>query len=201
MRGLGITERRYSMNEIELIRRQLAVERQHATDVARACASALAGADTAENSTLTSDRGASIAAFRAASVEYLAWILSRFEEREQVFHDLLRKRFAADDPNRRAVEAALALPGSSREALARLEGALSAGNADRWSEFLQFFTGAWSTRRDEIDRLFERHAKVPDWRTVSTIDADSIVDERNRYARVAATWPTDIEMSHTNVRV
>jgi hypothetical protein len=189
------------MNEIELIRRQLSVERQHATDVARACASALAAAGAAENATLTGDRGASIDAFRAAGIEYLVWILSRFEEREQVFHDLLRKRFAADDPNRRAVEAALASSGSSREALARLEEALSATRADRWSEFLHFFTGAWSTRRDEIDRLFERLAKVPDWRTVAAIDADSIVDERSRYARVKATAPTDMEMSHTTVRV
>ena len=176
------------MNEIELIRRQLSVERQHATDVARACASALAVADASD-------------AFRTASIEYLVWSLSRFEEREQVFHDLLRKRFPADDPDRRAVEAALASPGSSREALTRLEGALSGTGTDRWSEFLDFFTGAWSTRRDEIDRLFERHAKVPDWRTVSAIDADSIVDERNRYARVKATAPTDMELSHTNVRV
>ena len=236
------------MNEVELIRGQLTLERQHAAEVARACASALVAAGSRGT-----ERLASLEAFRQAGVEYLVWMLSRFEEREQVFHDLLRGRFPTEDPNRRAVEAALALPGTSREALAKLETALCptvdsgstpapagdslapaggsfadrsvagrsvapAGDslapaggsfadrsvADRsvagrsvarWSDFLRFFSGTWSARRDEIDRLFERQAKVTDWRTVSEIDADSIVDERSRYARVKATLPAGIEMS------
>jgi hypothetical protein len=219
------------MNEVELIRGQLTLERQHAAEVARACASALAAASSQGTEGL-----ASLEAFRQAGVEYLVWMLSRIEEREQVFHDLLRGRFPTEDPNRSAVEAALALPGTSREALAKLETALGpnvdsgstvapAGDslapaggsfADRsvagrsvapagdslagrsvarWTDFLRFFNGAWSARRDEIDRLFERQAKVTDWRTVSDIDADSIVDERSRYARVRATLPAGIEMS------
>jgi hypothetical protein len=197
------------MNEVELIRRQLTLERQHAAEVARACVSALAAAGSQGT-----ERLASFEAFRQAGVEYLVWMLSRFEEREQVFHDLLRGRFPTEDPNRRAVETALALPGTSREALAKLETALgSAVDSDsaavpagdsladrsvaRWTDFLRFFSGAWSARRDEIDRLFERQAKVADWRTVSDIDADSIVDERSRYARVKATLPAGIEMSPT----
>jgi hypothetical protein len=219
------------MNEVELIRGQLTLERQHAAEVARACASALEVAGSPGT-----ERLASLEAFRQAGVDYLVWMLSRFEEREQVFHDLLRGRCPTEDPNRRAVETALALPGTSREALAKLEAALGptvesgstaapAGDslapaggsfADRsvagrsvapagdslagrsvarWSDFLRFFSGAWSARRDEIDRLFERQAKVTDWRTVSDIDADSIVDERSRYARVKATLPAGIEMS------
>jgi hypothetical protein len=216
------------MNEVELIRGQLTLERQHAAEVAKACASALAGA--VPHGT---ERLASLEAFRQAGVEYLVWMLTRFEEREQVFHDLLRSRFPAEDPHRRAVETALALPGASREALAKLETALgsnvdSVGSAvpagdflapaggsfapaggsfadrsvagrsvARWTDFLRFFSGAWSARRDEIDRLFERQAKVADWRMVSAIDADSIVDERSRYARVKATLPAEVEMSPT----
>jgi hypothetical protein len=207
------------MNEVELIRGQLTLERQHAAAVARACASALTAAGSPDTGRL-----ASLEAFRQAGVDYLVWMLSRFEEREQVFHDLLRGRFPAEDPNRRAVEAALGQPGSSREALAKLETALGATDASdgaavpagdslagrsvapagdflagrsvaRWTDFLRFFSGAWSARRDEIERLFERQAKVSDWRTVSAIDADSIVAERNRYARVQATLPAEIEMS------
>jgi hypothetical protein len=201
------------MNEVELIRGQLTLERQHAAEVARACASALAAAGSRGT-----ERLASLEAFRQAGVEYLVWMLSRFEEREQVFHDLLRGRFPTEDPNRRAVEAALALPGTSREALAKLETALGATvdsdsaaapagdslagrSVARWTDFLRFFSGAWSARRDEIDRLFERQAKVTDWRTVSDIDADSIVDERSRYARVKATLPAGIEMSPTASRL
>jgi hypothetical protein len=177
------------MNEVQLIRAQLSLERQHAAEVVRACADALAGAGPKG-----AERQAAVAAFRQAGVEYLAWILSRFEERDQVFHDLLRKRFAAEDPDRRAVEAALALPGSSREALTKLETALGGASDSAWVDFLRFFSGAWSARRDEIDRLFERQAKVADWRTVSDIDADSIVDERGRYARVKATLPAGTEI-------
>lgn len=200
MRAPGMAERHCSMNEVELIRRQLGVERQHAADVARACANALVAAGSEDPGRLTP-----LEALRQASVDYLVWILSRFEEREQVFHDLLRSRLAADDPNRRAVESAFALPGTSREALAKLETALGAtGGTDiatRWTEFLRFFSSAWSARRDEIDRLFERQAKITDWRTVSDIDADSIVDERNRYARVKATMPAEIETQSSTSRL
>jgi hypothetical protein len=191
----GTMERQRSMNEVELIRAQLNVERQHAAEVSRACAGALAAAGSRDN-----ERLASLEAFRQASVDYLVWILSRFEEREQVFHELLRNRFPEADPDRRAVEAALALSGTSREALAKLETALgSTGDAPSdtgagWTDFLRFFNGVWSARRDEIDRLFARQAKIADWRTVSAIDADSIVDERSRYARVQATLPAGIEM-------
>lgn len=188
------------MNEIELIRRQLSVERQHATEIARTLAGALAAVSSTDPR-VAADSVAAVEVFRTASVDYLVWSLSRFEERDQVFHDLLRKRSSAGDPNRRAVEAALALAGSSRDALAHLEGALSGTGADRWNRFLHFFNGDWSTRRDEIDRLFTQLAKVPDWRTVSGIDADSIVDERTRYARVKAATPTDMELSSSSGRV
>jgi hypothetical protein len=186
------------MNEVELIRRQLGVERQHAAEVSRDCASVLAAAS-------GGDGLAPLEAFRQASVEYLVWILSRFEEREQVFHDLLRGRLPADDPNRRAVQTAFALPGTSREALAKLETALGAtgaiDTAVHWTEFLRFFSSAWSARRDEIDRLFQRQAKIAEWRTVSDIDADSIVDERNRYARVKATLPAGFEVQPSASRL
>jgi hypothetical protein len=189
------------MNEVELIRSQLAVERQHAADVARACASALATGDSQAGG-----RPTSAEPFRQAAVEFLVWILTRFEEREQVFHDLLRNRFAADHPQRRSVEAALTLTGTSREALAKLETALGSSSIQesestaQWAHFLRFFSGAWSARRDELDRFFEQQAKVADWRAVSGIDADSIFDERSRYARVRATLPEGIEMPPNSSR-
>ncbi|HEX3854599.1 MAG TPA: hypothetical protein VHW01_26730 [Polyangiaceae bacterium] len=188
------------MNEVQLIRAQLATEKQHAAAVSQACASALATVDSQQ---CDGDRLGSLEAFRDASVEYLVWILTRFEEREQVFHDLLRSRFAADDAERRTVEDALALPGTSREALAKLETALgaTADRAARWTDFARFFGGPWSARRQELDRLFERQAKVTDWRAVSGIDADSIFAERSRYARVRATLPAGVEMTLTSITV
>src|SRR6185437_1836034 len=165
---------------VGLIRAQLSLERQHALEVGRALAAA--------NSSAGGGKGTPPEAFRQASVDYLVWILSRFEEREQVFHDLLRTRFAADDANRRTVEIVLASPGTSREALAKLERALATASvASSWTDFLSFFSGPWSSRRDELDKLFAQQAKVGDWRAVSGIDADSIFDERRRHSRVFAS--------------
>ncbi len=178
------------MNEVELIRAQLSLERQHAFDVARALAAAGSRNEASSDSWQN---------FRQAGVDYLAWIMSRFEEREQTFHDLLRGRAGGDDSERRAVERALDRPGTSREALTKLEAALSSASrteAERircWADFEQFLAGAWSARRDELDKLFAQQARVTDWRVVSGIDADSIFDERNRYAKVRAALPAGIE--------
>jgi hypothetical protein len=182
------------MNEVELIRTQLSLERQHAVAVSHALSAAAAQG---------SDHLASLDAFREASVEYLAWTLSRFEEREQVFHDLVRARFNTDEPTRRMAEETFALPGTSRAALAKLEMALSNGPDSRsrlWSDFLQFFDDAWRTRRDALEKLFTQHAKTSDWRAMSAIDADSIYDERNRYSRVRAALPVGIELPSTAAR-
>jgi len=177
------------MNEVELIRAQLALERQHAFDVARALS--VAGSRNGLDGWQS---------FRQGSVDYLVWILSRFEEREQTFHDLLRTRAQADDSERRAVESALDLPGTSREALTKLEAALGSGSRTeverigRWTDFEQFLAGVWSTRRDALDKLFAQQARVTDWRAVSGIDADSIFDERSRYTKVRAALPAGIEL-------
>jgi hypothetical protein len=179
------------MNEVELIRAQLSLERQHAFDVARALS------DAGSRNGVSPDSWQS---FRQAGVDYLVWILSRFEEREQTFHDLIRGRAGDDDAGRRAVESALELPGTSREALTKLEAALGSGSRTevervaRWTDFEQFLAGVWSARRDHLDKLFAQQARVTDWRAVSSIDADSIFDERSRYAKVRAALPVGIEL-------
>ncbi len=192
------------MNEVELIRKQLSFERQHAVQVSHACASALWAAAIA----VDGESNAELQAFRQASVEYLVWILARFEEREQVVRDIVHSRFAANDPTRRAVDEALALPGTSREVLTKFEAALAAasdepseeGASQVWNEFLAMVDDAWSRRRDALDQLFERQAKVSDWRAVSGIDADSIFGERKRFERVRSTLPAGIEMISTTQR-
>lgn len=184
------------MNEVELIRSQLSLERQHAIDVARALSTAGARSGASPESWQN---------FRQASVDYLVWILSRFEEREQTFHDLFRSR-AGEADERSAAGRVLDQRGTSREALKKLEAALAstshteAERVGHWSEFEQFLAGVWSARRDEIDKLFARQAKVTDWRTVSAIDADSIFDERSRYAKLRAALPAGIELPAASSR-
>jgi len=186
------------MNEVELIRAQLLAERQHATEVANACAAAL---ESAGGQGVTS--GSELDGFRQACVDYLVWVLAQFEERDQMLSDLFHaRRNGGDVPTHDALNEIIARRGTSREALTKLEAALvsnptrATGDApaDSWRAFAQFFNGAWSTRRNALDELFERKATVADWRVVSGIDADSILEERNRYQRVRAKLPAGIEL-------
>lgn len=174
------------MNEIEIIRSQLAVEQSHAAEVANACA------------TVFGSRGDAIASseatalFREACVSYLVWVLARFEERDQTLSELLAARPLAS---------LLARCGTSREALSRLESALAAGDSDgaraAWQKFGRFFNSAWAPRRAALAGALAEHLRVEDLRTVGAIDADSVLDERKRYARVVAQVPAGIELRQT----
>ena len=177
------------MNELQLIRNQLALERAHASAVANACATVLQSEDPA------GPASASRAQFRRACVDYLACVLAWFEERDQRLAELVQARSAAADPVRRAFEEVLGRPGRSREALAKLEAAC-AGTAARqaWREFGEYFNGTWSTRRDALETLLASNTRASDWRTLGGIDADSILEERRRYALVAAQVPPGVHL-------
>src|SRR5215469_17715528 len=181
------------MNEVELIRHQLALERAHVGAVADSCANAMQGA------TRPLANADSLGNFRRVCVEYLACVLAWFEERDQRLTDLLQARFVPTDPARRALEEVLVREGSSREVLAKLEAACadttssgSAGRQQRWREFSEFFNGVWSTRRDALDALLSADSRVTDWRTFGGIDADTILEERRRYAQVCAHVPPGV---------
>jgi hypothetical protein len=189
------------MNEVELIRTQLATERRHAALIANACVSAL------EDPMQVLDTLA-LATFCQACVEYLAWVLTRFEQRDQVLLDLGYSHPGGED-RRRALQDILGWPGKSREALTRLEAALDRISNDRspgaspqgpWREFAQFFNGDWSARREAIDDLFGRGATVAEWRKMAGIDADSILDERNRFTRVQAAAPPGVQLRTASPR-
>ena len=62
------------MNEVQLIRAQLSLERQHAAAVSHALSAAAAQGE---------KRLAALGTFCEASVDYLVWILSRFEKEPQ----------------------------------------------------------------------------------------------------------------------
>jgi len=188
------------MNEIQLLRTQLATERQHASAVANACVSALADGA----SPVAGD--SPLGQFLRASVDYLVCVLAWFEERDQRLTELVRAW--PEVPARRALEEALARPGRSREVLERLEaacartaaGAPPAGVAGdgargRWQEFAQYFNSVWSARRDAVDAVLAASPRPADWRTVSGIDADSILEERRRYAQVSLRLPPGTTLS------
>jgi hypothetical protein len=179
------------MNEIEILRGQLSTERRHAGAVANACAVALQRPESG---------GPALEEFRQSCVDYLVCVLAWFEERDQRLGDLVRARFAPEDPSRRALEDTLARPGGSRETLERLAAAVAAttsadGNSrTSWSEFARYFNKVWSTRRDAVDALLALNPRVSDWRAVAGIDADSIVEERHLYARVGERLPPGVTL-------
>ena len=187
------------MNEVQLIRNQLALERAHASAVANACATVLQ-ADAAAG-----PASESLGQFRRACVDYLACVLAWFEERDQRLTELIQARFNAADPARRAFEEVLARRGRSRDALATLEAACAAaaGTAGRqpgWREFAEYFNGTWSTRRDALEALLSSNTRAGDWRTLGGIDADSILEERRRFALVAAQAPPGVMLGAASDR-
>jgi hypothetical protein len=158
------------VNELELIRSQLRTERERVSDVARACATA----------------GAT-EGLRQVGAEYLVFMLNRFDERDQRLAEQ-----SSVQPS--SLDQIISLGGTSREALAKLAAATAAAatvgegaKADRWSAFAQFCAGPWRLRRDAIDALHQQTIlRIAQWRAVSCVDADSILEERTRYARVQA---------------
>src|ERR1700730_3108817 len=126
------------MNEIQLIRAQLTAERQHASTVANACATALG-----RRNSVASSSGSSLEELRQACVDYLVRVLAWFEERDQRLTALWPARLAPGDAARRALEDVLASPGRSREALEELAAALACTTApaprstaqQSWREF------------------------------------------------------------------
>jgi hypothetical protein len=183
------------MNELEIIRSQLAVEQSHAAEVANACAAVL-------GSSAASAPQEAIALFREACVSYLVWVLARFEERDQTLSELLASRQSlANDAaaaSARQLASLISRPGRSREALSRLETALAASEPQaacaRWQEFARFFNSTWAPRRAALEGALAEHLGMADLRAVCAIDADSILDERKRFARIVAQLPAGIEL-------
>ena len=182
------------MDESAILRGQLATERIHAAQVVNACLIVFG--------TAREPLGES-GAFREASVGYLAWVLSRFEQRDQLLGELITaSRTAAPGTPEASVPAELAelaaREGTSRQALTRLERALSAASAElahaAWQAFGQFFNTLWCARREAIEEQLARLPRIATWRALSAIDADSILEERARYAQVAARLPPGVAL-------
>jgi hypothetical protein len=174
------------VNEIQLLRAQLDIERQHAHAVANACPASL---DRASAAALSS--GSPLEQFRQACVDYLVCVLAWFEERDRRLQSLVNQ-YSAEHPTRDALDEVLARRGRSREALEKLEAAFvqtADGGGRQWQEFAQFFTGPWSERRDALDALLAHNNRPAEWRAFAGVDADGILEERTRFVRVQKTLP------------
>jgi hypothetical protein len=153
------------VNEIQLLRAQLNVERRRVREVAAACAAALGDGAAGAPDALTH-----------ACTAYLACVLGCFERRDA----RLRSGAVPDQ-------------GSTREALALL-GAAGATPA-AWRALALFVEGAWDGRRGAIDALLAANGSVVDWRHFAGVDADSVCLERALYSQVRAALPAGIELT------
>jgi len=152
------------VNEIELLRTQLATERRHVREVAASCAAAARGVPSAP-------AGSAPDAWRQACTEYLGCVLEWFDERDARLLELY---------DRTAV-AALGDGGHGREALERLAADTAAHS--RWQDLERFINGPWDARRAAVEALLATNPRVADWRAFGGIDVDSICRERVLYAR------------------
>jgi hypothetical protein len=182
------------MNEVQLIRQQLDVEREHAGRVARACAAVLGRAGAQPPAS-----GSPLEAFRQACVDYLVCVLAWFEERDRRL-GALTHAYGPEHPTRDALDEALARRGRSRDALEKLEAAFAQGPdtaapKNLWAEFAHFLDGPWSSRRDALDALLAASPRSAEWRQVSGIDADGILEERARYARIEKSLPAGVSLA------
>jgi hypothetical protein len=62
-------------------------------------------------------------------------------------------------------------------------------SAEDWRDFLRLFNDQAAKHFAAVDQLLPRNIPVTEWRARSRIDADSIITERARYARVKAAVP------------
>lgn len=171
------------MNETQLIRQQLALERARLAAVARACSEIL-GSGT---------RNAAVAAdFAEACTAYLGCVLCWYEARDQRL-DALVAACGSADPRYSHAGALLAGHGSATQALGELGAA--AGTPGGWQRFEQFLRGPWGARRDALESLLARDSRAAEWRLIGGIDADGILEERARFARIAALMPAGARLA------
>jgi hypothetical protein len=160
------------MNETQIIRRQLDIERAHALAAAGAATAAAAGE------------------FREAAGAYLACVLGWYEARDRRLEEMA-VRLGAQDPRCRTIQELLSRRGHSGEALALLA-------AGSWPALAQFLRGPWHERREAVEQL-SNDARAADWRAITAIDADGILEERSRYRRVAELLPAGLSLAAAEV--
>ena len=174
------------MNELEFIREQVRLERQHMAEVRQALESALA-----TDATLTE--------FCQSAARYLVFVVQRFNAQDQIHCDQLGPRLdpndAANSESLRSLAATLA---RSRAAIAELESALGADAVTtlprECRRYLQFYRTELSTRKNVLYPLLVLHYDIGDWRRASLVTADSILTERELYAAVQARLPQGVEL-------
>ncbi len=181
------------MNEIEALRAQVGLERRHMAAVKNALAAVLAASpDT------------SAAGFCSRCCDYLLYIVRRFNAQDQAHVDTLLPRIPADaKPDREVLVdlgRALELSRAALDALAQARERLrDGGPADAFYEacrrYVSFYDAELKTRKHGFYHLMDAHYGVAEWRKVSMVSADSVLEERRLFAAAREAAPPSAMMA------
>lgn len=169
------------MDELAILRHQVSTERRHMAEVKNACRAALG-----------IEHGGGCATFFAAAAEYLSFIMRRFHAQDQMHVELLRARVPRTDPSHSLLQELEATLASSRDALAALERSTDVQRGVR--DYVDFFDRVLAKHRHALSPLLEKHYRIEDWRKSLFVDADSILEERDRFGAVHAALPSGVRL-------
>lgn len=182
------------MNELEFLRQQIATERGHMAAVRSACATALEQSDAPPD-----------LEFLGHCADYLVFIVARFNAQDRAHAEQIRPRLGAgDDAGRQAIDDLLGALEQSRAAIARLGTVVGDWRGGRAAdaalvaalrEYLAFYASVLATRRHSLQPWFDAHYGIAEWRRAAGVDADSILEERERYGRVADSLPEGLSLA------
>lgn len=166
------------MDELAILRDQVATERRHFAAVKQACRAMLQAGGEPDQ----------LADACRAAATYFAWSARRLHAQDHAHCVLLRPRVPRGDAaNHGLLDDLEETLERLREALQALEGSNDAVAGTR--AWLDFVDGVLARRRHNLEHLFRAHYTIDDWRAASLVDADGILDERARYAAVCAAFP------------
>jgi hypothetical protein len=182
------------MNELEFLHQQVSLERRHMAEVRSACQAAI---EAGFSEPILDEFGGLCAA-------YLVFILDRFNAQDQKHVDQLHPRLTADEAGFAPVLDDLRQTlVQSREAVDLLRQALDARRRGETTaaelvlalqSYLRFYEGTLRRQQPQLAPLFARHYDLADWRAASFVTADSVLEERSRFAAVSAQLPPGIEL-------
>jgi hypothetical protein len=175
------------VNEVQLIRRQIATERQHLRELAARSGQAAVGEDhdAGRMRKLSQDISASY-------FNYMRYYLPRERARAQAHIERIG-RGASPTPDERAALAGLqqalgettGLSGSEVAHAALTPRSACAGECARDAARLCRLIDS----AERIEALAERRYAIEDWRSVARLDADSVLEERRLWAEVLRHGP------------
>lgn len=143
--------------------------------------------------------------FLGHCADYLVFIVARFNAQDGAHAGQIRARLGPDDDDgRKAIGELLGALQQSGEAIARLSASAAAWRGGLASDgalvaalrdYLAFYASVLATRRHSLQPWFDAHYGIAEWRHAAGVDADSILEERERYARVADSLPEGLSLA------